>query len=148
MEGNCQPSVWRVVVSNCESSAWRVVAANCESSAWRVIVANCEFDGPQFVSMISRYVQLALLRAEDTTHCCVPNGCLEKNEASAQSRYVKETEKEFLYGLKKLIFSGCMDCASCQGPSRKLLFFLYLFYFVFILFYFYFLYDYFSLFLI
>ena len=69
MEGNCELSAWRVVVANCESSAWREVVANCVSSAWRIIVANCEFDGPEFVSMISRYVQLTLLRAEDTTHC-------------------------------------------------------------------------------
>ena len=63
-------------------------------------------------SVVSRCVQLMLLREGGIMHClvrgsavtCVPTGCWEKKEVSAQSRGVKESEVEFLFVTRKPIF--------------------------------------------
>ena len=49
-----------------------IILVNCESSVssikgLRVIFGNYEFEGPPCVSVVSRYIQLTLLRARNTT---------------------------------------------------------------------------------
>ena len=64
--------------------------------------------------LFSWHVQLKQLQTGDTTRClarafantCAQTGYREKEEASAQLRYFKGTEKEFLFGTKKPFFLG------------------------------------------
>ena len=87
---------------------------------------------------------------QDTTHLLrpltfanthAPTGSQEKKEkaTSIQARYVKGTEEEFLFGVRKPSFSGIHKIVlSCQWLPGRLLF-CYLFYFMFFLFLSYFL---------
>ena len=135
-----------------------IILGNCKSSTpsigdLRVILANCEFVCPPCVSMISRNVQLTLLRAETQravrpevlADMCPPTGCRDKKKKEHSLSRGMSRELRVSFGCQEahhfrhartalLVSRPRGNCYFCTYFISFLFLLFYLFYFVFILF--------------